>query len=191
MFGDPYEAWHNGADFQVLLARWREEPGLVSEMLQLGLSHSDPLAAQSIWMVAGESGDVSELVGRLREALPQARGDFKVKVAWVLFLLTNDQDFAGPICEVLAGDGFWGEKRNAAQALNIFAPATAVVQALARGVQHEEYLVRLYSAQTLLIMAGRHTTVDKVPDLRDKIRKDGDLAAWRQAADELLMPWTR
>ena len=40
--------WHDGADFRVLLARWQEEPGLTSEMLQLGLSEADPAAAQAI-----------------------------------------------------------------------------------------------------------------------------------------------
>ena len=183
-FGDPYMVWHDGADFRVLLARWQEEPGRVSEMLQLGLAEADPVAARAIGMLAGEGGDVSALTGRLRDVLPRARGTFKVDVAGALFALTGDQDLAGPVCEVLTGEGSWPEKMHAALALNAFPPATAVVQALAQGVQDDEYLVRRHSAQRLLTMAGRHTTIEKVPDLWADIRKDSDPAAWRRAAAE-------
>jgi len=141
-------------------------------------------------VLAGEAGDASELAGRLREALPRARGTFRVRVAQALFALTHDQGRAGPICEVLTGDGFWSEKIDAAIALSAFAPAMTVVQALAQGVQDDEYLVRRHSAQTLLTLAGRHTTIEKAPDLWAKIRKDSDLAARRHAAAELAMPWT-
>lgn len=189
-FGDPYMVWHDGADFQLLLTRWQDEPGVISEMLQLGLSEADPVAAQAIGVLAGEAGDVSELAGLLREVLPRARGTFRVRVAQALFALRHDQDLAGPICEVLIGGGFWSEKIDAAIALNAFAPAMAVVQALAQGVQDKEYLVRRHSAQTLLTLAGRHTTIEKVPDLWARIRKDREPAAWRHAAAELAMPWT-
>jgi hypothetical protein len=182
--------WHDGADFRVLLARWQEEPGLISEMLQLGLSEADPVAAQAIGMLAGEGGDVSELTGRLRDVLPRVRGTFKVCVAGALFALTGDQDLAGPVCEVLTGAEPWPGKVDAAIALNAFAPAMAVIQALAQGVQDDEYLVRRHSAQRLLTMAGRHTTIEKVPDLWAEIRKDSDPAAWRRAAAELAGPWT-
>jgi hypothetical protein len=65
-----------------------------------------------------------------------------------------------------------------------------VVQALVQSVQDDEHLVRRHSAQTLLTLAGRHTTIDKVPDLRGEIR-DSDPMAWRRAGTELALPWTR
>lgn len=190
-FGDPYLVWHDGADFRTLLSRWQDQPVLVSEMLQSGLSEADPVAAEAIGFVAGHDADVSELVGRIRESLPQAQGTFRVRVAQALFVLTHDQDLAGPICKVLTGDGHWSEKIDAAIALNAFAPAMKVVQALAQGVQDDEYLVRRHSAQTLLTLAGRHTTIEKVPDLWAKIRSDIDPRAWRRAGTELVRPLTR
>jgi hypothetical protein len=189
-FGDPYLVWHDGADFRSLHSRWQDQPAVVGEMLRLGLSGADPVAAQAICYLAGHGADVSELGGRLREALPQAQGTFRVRVAQALFVLTHDQDFAGPICQVLTGNDHWSEKIDAAIALNAFAPVIRVVQALAHGVQDEQYLVRRHSAQTLLTLAGRHTTIEKVPDLWAKIRGGSDPRAWRQAAIELAQPWT-
>jgi hypothetical protein len=185
----PYLVWHDGADFGSLLSRWREQPVLVTEMLQLGLSESDPVAAEAIGSLAGHGADVSELVSRLRESLPQAQGTFRVRVAQALFALTHDQDLAGPICQVLTGDGHWSGKIDAAIALNAYAPAMKVVEALAQGVQDNEY--RRHSAQTLLMLANRHTTIEKVPDLWSRICSDSDPRAWRRAATELARPWTR
>jgi hypothetical protein len=65
-----------------------------------------------------------------------------------------------------------------------------VVETLAQGVQDNEYLVPRHSAQTLLMLANRHTTIEKVPGQWSKIRSDGDPWAWRRAATELTKPWT-
>jgi hypothetical protein len=178
-FGDPYLVWHDGADFGSLLSRWQDQRVLVGEMLQLGLSEADPVAAEAIGALAGHGADVSELAARLRESLPLAQDTFGVRVAQALFVLTHDQDLARPICAVLTGDSHWGEKIDAAIALNAFAPVMNVVQALVQGVQDDEYLVRRHSAQTLLTLAGRHTTIEKVPDLWAEIR-DSDPRAWRR-----------
>ena len=56
-------------------------------------------------------------------------------------------------------------KVDAAIALNAFAPLPRVIQALARGVQDDEYLVRRHSAQTLLTLARTHATIENVPEL--------------------------
>jgi len=189
VFGEPYLVWHDGADFRPLLSRWQDQAGLVGEMLRLGLSGGDPVAAQAISYLARSGAGVNEFGGPLREALPQARGTFRVRVAQALFVLTGDQKFAAPVCDVLTGDGFWGEKIDAAIALSAFAPAAAVVKALIQGVQDDEYLVRRHSAQTLLALAGRRTTIEKVPGLWAKIRSDQSLA-WREAGAELARPWT-
>lgn len=187
-FGDPYLIWHDGADFGLLLSRWQDQPALVLEMLALGLSAADPVAAQAVGFLAGHGDDVSGLAGRLRESLPLARGTFLVRVAQALFALTRDQDLAQPICTVLTGAGHWGDKLDAAIALNAFAPAANVVQALVQGVQDDEYLVRRHSAQTLLTLAARHTVIEKEPGLWAEIR-DSDPRAWRRAGIELARPW--
>jgi hypothetical protein len=198
-FGDPFLIVHDGADFSCLHARWREQPAFVGEMLRLGLSRADPVAAQAVWYLAGSGADVSGFDGPLRNVLPRARGTFRVRVAEALFALTHSQDFAGPVCEVLTEGVPWPRKVRAALAvsgkidaaiaLNAFAPLPRVIQALARGVQDDEYLVRRHSAQTLLVLARRHTTVEKVPDLWAKIRDGSDPATRHQAAVELTRPW--
>lgn len=188
-FGDPYLVWHDGADFGSLLSRWQDQPVLVGEMLKLGLSEADPVAAEAIGSLAG-SADVSELAARLRECLPLAQGTFRVRVAQALFVLARDQDLAQPICAVLTGDGPWGEKIDAAIALNAFAPELNVVQALVQAVQDGEYLVRRHSAQTLLTLAGRRTAIEKATGLWAEIC-DSDPRAWLRAGTELARPWTR
>ena len=202
-FGDPYTVLHDGPDFLSLPSRLQEQREYVTRMLELGLSEGDPVAAQAVSYLARDGVDVSALSGRLREALPQARGTFRVRVAQALFALTDDQDLAEPICEVLTGGDHWSEKMDAAIALNAFAPAIKVVQALVHGVQDDQYLVRRNSAQTLLTLAGRHTTIEKVPHLWAMIRRGGsgrasdlwgmmirrDRRAWQRAATELARPW--
>jgi hypothetical protein len=103
---------------------------------ELGLSEGDPVAAQAVGVLARYGADVSELSGRLHEALPQAQGTFRVRVAEALFVLTHDQNLAEPICELLTGDSHWTEKIDAAIALNAFAPVMKVVQALVHGIQN-------------------------------------------------------
>jgi hypothetical protein len=207
-FGDPYTVLHDGPHFLSLPSRWLEQPEHVTRMLELGLSEGDPVAAQAVGYLARDGVDVGALGSRLREALPQAQGTFRVRVAQALFALTDDQDLAQPICEVLTGDGHWSVKMDAAIALNLFAPAMKVVQALVHGVQDDQYLVRRHSAQTLLTLAGRHTTIEKVPDLWAMIRPSNsgrawrlwgmmirrgrdDRRAWQRAATELSRPWMK
>ncbi len=126
VFGEPYLVWHDGADFRSLPARWQEQPGLIGEMLRLGLGEGDPVAAQAVCFLARRGAAVSDFSG----ALVGARGTFRVRVAQALFALTGDQDLAAPICGVLTGDGHWGDRIDAAIALSAFAPAAAVVAAL-------------------------------------------------------------
>jgi len=94
------------------------------------------------------------------------------------------------ISDVLTGDGHWSTKIDAAIALAGFAPMPIVIQALVSGVQDDEYLVRRHSAQTLLTLTGRHTTIEDEPDLWAKIRAER-AQAWGEAAAELARPWTR
>jgi HEAT repeat protein len=121
---------------------------------------------------------------RLREALPLAQGTYAVRSAQALFALTRDQDLAQPICAVLSGDGHWSEKIHAAIALNAFAPKAPVVEALIQALEDGEYLVRRHSAQTLLTLAGRRTTIEGVPELWADIRASG-----AQKLSRALVTW--
>ncbi len=188
MFGDPYLVWHDGADFGSLFRRWQDQPQLVATMLQLGVSSADPVAAEAITYLHHRGADLTEIGSALRAALPDASATFRVRVAEALFTLTRDQRSAAPICDVLTGQSFWGDKIDAAVALSAFAPTAQVIQALGQGVQDLEYLVRRHSAQTLLTLAGKHTRIEKDPDLWADI-KDSSPRAWRKAAAELARPW--
>lgn len=198
-FGDPFTVIHDGADFTRLRSRWLEQPALTGEMLRLGLSHDDSLAAQAVGYLAGSGADVSEFEDPLRSVLTRAQGTVRVQAAQALFALTRSQDCAEPICEVLTQRArrprkLWtlvhsASKADAAIALNAFAPLPRVIRALAQGVQDGDYLVRRHSAQTLLVLAGRHTTIEQVPDLWVRIKDDNDREAHRQAAAELTRPW--
>lgn len=188
VLGEPYLVWHDGADFGPLLARWRDQPEMAGEMLRLGIGEGDPIAAQAVSYLARGGAAASELGAPLRDALPGARGTFLVRVAEALFALTADQGLAAPICGVLTGDAHWAEKIDAAIALSAFAPAGAVVRALALGVRDPEYLVRRHSAQALLTLARRPTTIENEPGIWEMIRGDRS-RAWRAAGAELTRPW--
>lgn len=182
--GDPYLVWHDGADYALLLRRWRAEPDLTERMLRAGLAQADAIAAGGVAYLAHRGADVAGFGGLLREVLPGAKGTFRIRVAQALLKLTGDQDYAGAVCDVLTGDDFWGVKIDAAMALSGFARSPVVIDALASGVKDEQYLVRRHSAQSLLTLAGRKTAIEKVPRWWEKIRGD-DPQTWRAAAAEL------
>jgi phytoene dehydrogenase-like protein len=190
-FGDPYLDWHDGTDFAKLRTLWRTRPELVEQMLREGLDADDELAASAIEHLVRTEGGMGGITPALESAIDDAQGTFRVRVAEVLLVLTGDQHWAGPVCEVLAGatEGF--ERADAAIALNGFAPSQAVVAALAGGVQDEEYLVRRDSAQSLLTLAHRHTTIEHEPALWAMIGSKASPRDWQQAADELTKPWAR
>lgn len=189
-FGDPYLVWHDGADYDALLDRWRTEPELVRNLLLHGLTEGDPLAAQGLEYLQRRGLTHTEITLELERALTTAAGTFRVRVAEALHALTHQQRFADPICDVLLGSGHWAERADAAIALNGFRPTRNVIHALATGVGDREYLVRRHSAQSLLTLAGRHTTIEKLPDTCAKIRSGSAPRARRKAASELTKPWT-
>jgi hypothetical protein len=88
--------------------------------------------------------NVSQIARAPQAALPEASGTFRVRVGEAL---------ARPIGEILTANSHWGEKIDAAVALNAFTPTPPVVQALVHGVESGGYLVRRHSAQSLLTLA--------------------------------------
>jgi|GEM_PF-2814274 len=188
-FGDPYSVWHDGADFTVLRQRWDTDPEHVESMLRTGLTEADPLAAQAIEVLLRTGGGPQEVRQSLELALHDATGTFRVRVAQALLFVTGDQRYAQAICDVLVDGPHWADRADAAIALNGFEPTPRVVSALAAAVQDEEYLVRRHSAQSLLTLARRYTTIEHVPELWAKIKTGSAAQQWRDAADELVQPW--
>lgn len=185
VFGEPYLVWHDGADFETVLTIWTDDPDQVHRMLALGLAVQDPLAAQTAGVLARRGHALGDVETQLRARLSHASGTFCVRVAEALFVITGDTALAEPVCAVLANGSFWGDRRDAAIALNAFPSSPSVDAALARGVVDEEYLVRRHSAQTMLILVGKHTTIEKLPDIWNLIRSARSRRSWRETADRL------
>ena len=186
-FGDPYLVWHDGADFGQLTGRWITESATVATALAMGVTAADPVAAQAIEFLTHQGFDLTSTGAVLRTALDTSTGTFRVRAAQALFALTGDQSLALPICDVLTGAPSQFDRLTAAIALNRFRPEPPVVQALTHGVRDSEYLVRRHSAQSLLALAQRTTTIEGEPGLLEDIRSE-HRARWRRAATELAAP---
>lgn len=184
VFGDPYMVWHDGADFSALTRLARSEPERVAEMLRAGIGEQDPVAAQSVATLAAEGVAPQGFQAVLTGALPAAVGSFRVDVACALAALTGDQAWAREILPVLLGGSFWGERLDAAMALARFTPTPELVDALARAVTDEEYLVRYHASATLLRYAGQGGELTDHPEVFSRITGDeaGDAAGRYEAA---------
>jgi hypothetical protein len=189
VFGDPYLVWHDGADFTALLKAARADPARVACMLFGGVSAGDPLAAESIAVLAraGMTPEGSERL--LRHAVATASGTFVVRLAEALLVLTADQAWASPIASVLATGRHWPERIDAAIALGAFDPNPQLVRALAAAVCDQEYLVRYPAARTLLGYAREGLKLTDFPDISTKISSSAtgrptavDRAGWQDAA---------
>jgi hypothetical protein len=185
VFGDPYLVWHEGPDFDKVLTEWEEDPRRVLHMLCLGLAEEDPLAAQTATFLMRRGHALDGVEGQLRDSLYRASGTFRVRVAEALFAFTRDGALAESVCAVLASAPSWGERMDAAIALNAFPSSPSVVAALAGGVEDEEYLVRRHSAQTMLTLAGMHTSIEETPALWNLIKPDNSRRSWQKAARRL------
>jgi hypothetical protein len=206
VFGDPYDVWHDGTDFGVLMERYRADGDTVLDMLERGMAANDELAARSLEHIARSASPRSAEVRRsatpprvermLRAAFPAARGRFMVRVAEALFALTDDPAYGEAITSVLVQAPWTHERMDAAIALVAFAPTRRIVDALATGVRAEEYLLRYHSARSLSHLAGGPRDVSKDPELleliasprQDRVRRS-DRKRWALAADRLTAPF--
>jgi len=185
VFGDSFVAWHDGLSVERVLPRWSADPSSAERMLVLGLQRRDPIAASAVEYLVRAGLPMDGFDERLRQALEQSSGGFRVKASEALYAKTADSRLADPVCDVLEGSRYEHERAEAARALWGFGLSPRVLDALSKGVQDDDYLVRRHSAQSLLILAGRSTTIEKQPDLWRLIRIDHDKRAWRQAAADL------
>ena len=208
IFGDPYLVWHDGADFSRLLQVAREDAGTVRRMLAAGIEDRDTVAARSVAVLAEAGLEPPGASDLLRAAMPTASGSFLVELAVTVHRLSGENRWAERIVSVLRGGRFWGERMDAAIALDRFPPTVALIRALGEAVCDREYLVRYHAANTLLRYARpRNSPGD--PAWRDRVERDPRLFAliatsedvvrgprwrrrapseasrWRQAADEL------
>jgi hypothetical protein len=178
-FGEPYMVWHDGPDFTELQRRWATERSFVARMLRDGLQRHDPLAAQAIERLVRQGDGPDEIETALQSALSDAKGVFLVRAAEALFALTGDESYAEMVCRVVTRSRWPFDRMDAAIALRGFGPRAVVVQALHNGVRDRNYLVRRHSAQTLLDLAKRHTTIENEPSLWADIRSPRSRRAWR------------
>lgn len=192
VFGDPYLVWHEGPEFDGLLARARTAPVEVARMLTVGLAAGDDVAAFSFGVLAAEGLAPPGTEALLRGVLPVARESFLVRVAQALHVVTGDVAWADVVVAVLESDAFWGVRIDAAFALRRFPPTTELIEALGRAVCDHEFLVRCHAANTLRWFAGRTRYIEDVPTLFAKIASpargkvtDADRARWQEAADRL------
>ncbi|SCL33133.1 hypothetical protein GA0070624_4663 [Micromonospora rhizosphaerae] len=208
IFGDPYLVWHDGPEFSRLLRVARDDPGMVRRMLAAGLEDGDPVAAESVAVLAEAGLEPRGASHLLRAAVPTASGSFLVELAVTLHRLSGDDRWAEPIVSVLGEARHWGTRMDAAIALDRFPPTVTLIGALGGAVRDREYLVRYHAANTLLRYArtdddpgrpGRRVRVEQEPRLfaliatsRDAVlgrswrrRAPSEESRWREAADEL------
>jgi len=189
VFGDPYMVWHDGADLRCLRAPVERDLPKVDRQLVAGLRAHDPLAAQSIEFLAREGRLPERAAALLPDMAAVAAGEFLIRVAETLYVLTGNDSWADPIAAELASASFWGVRQQAASALVLFAPTGRLVRALGQAVRDKEYLVRYHAANTLLQYAGRNITIENVPEIWPMITSPArgraswlDRARWRKAA---------
>ncbi len=80
----------------------------------------------------------------------------------------------------------WGVRLDAARRLAAFDPAPELVDALARGVRADDYLVRYHSATTLTRWAGGDAEVSDDEDLFSLVVDEAGPAGHARAADVLV-----
>jgi HEAT repeat protein len=185
VFGDPYTVWHDGPDFTKVLALGRTKPDTVARMLRTGVEAGDALAAQSIAALGHAGLPPAGALAVLEAAAQDATGTFAVRVAQALRALTGDESSAAAVVDVLTTDPRWTDRIDAAIALGEFAPSPELLDALVRGVQDPEYLVRYHSANSLLRFAGQPPEIAEHRELFAKITEPGAGDAWLDAAREL------
>jgi hypothetical protein len=185
VFGDPYTVWHDGPDFTRMLALGRTKPDTVAGMLRTGVEAGDALAALSIAALANAGLAPAGALDVLEAAAPDASGTFAVRVAQARYALTGDGSSAAAVVDVLTSAPHWTERIDAAIAIGEFAPSAELVDALVRGVQDTEYLVRYHSANSLLRLAGRPPEIAEHRELFAKITGPGTGGAWLDVAREL------
>jgi hypothetical protein len=182
--------WHDGPDFAEFRDHVRADPPRVERLLLAGLGEGDGLAAQSIGDSATSEGPFDEaartrFVTALEAALPASIGSFRVNVAQALIALTGSQEWSAAIVDVLDAGGFWSNRLDAAMAIGHLASTAALIEALTRGINDPEYLVRYHSTNSMLRFAGRTDDVSEDSDLFNLIVEDSAPAGWKKVAADL------
>jgi hypothetical protein len=130
-----------------VLADAATDPATVARALALGIEAADPLAPQSIAVLASAGIVLPGLEDLLRTA--GGSGTFRVRVAEALFALTGDASHADAVAAVLSGAPDWYDRMDAAIALAGFPRTPAAYQALTGALDDVDALVRAHAASTL------------------------------------------
>lgn len=191
VFGEPYYVWHDGPDFTEVARRYAADPAGVTALLGLGLAQGDALAAETCRHLEVAGTGRAEVVALLRRHA-SATGALATEVAASLHALGEDAaEQAAAITAVLHTGDFWGVRMDAARRLAAFAPTPALVAALARAVQDEDYLVRFHAATTLRAWAGVTESLDRDHELFGLVAGKADPDGWARAAERLADAVTR
>lgn len=191
IFGDPYLVWHDGPDFQSLVAAHRDDREQVDRMLLAGVAERDSLAAESIGRLEPEM-PVPQALAALIAANVPASGEFALQRARTLLALTGNAAHRDTMLTILGGGDHWGVRINAAIAISRLAPTAEAIDALQHAAADEEYLVRYHSANALLRYAGDSSEIaghrlfgDLATPPNGETATDAHRRAWAHAAQEL------
>ena len=185
VFGEPYMVWHDGASFDEVADRFRDDPDLVLEMLRAGIREGDALAAESARHLSPAEDQVPTIRAMLEAELPGSSGGTRAELATSLHSLGGPAEMAQHVADVLLGVDHWGVRIDAAMRLAQFDPTPALLEAAAAGVRDAEYLVRFHSANTLLRWAGREGDISEDAALFGRLCDEDHPAGWAEVAQEL------
>jgi hypothetical protein len=171
-FGEPYMVWHDGPDFAAFRLSAQADPATAERMVSQGLAAGDSLAAQAI-VEAGFPAEVqTRMIALLEAAIDRTNSTFRVRVAEALTRLTGEQHWSSAIVDVLQGGPFWGDRLDAARALEDYEPTIELIAALMRAMRDEEYLVRYHAANALLRYGGSSADVSDDKELFAQIANE-------------------
>lgn len=145
-YGD-VEAMRGGPDPSSLLELDGEQREAAIDMLIAGLRYDDSIAPLGLRVL-----HATRAVAELEAWLPSASPAGRVQTALALRVLTDNQEYAAPIIEVLQDSQSWWSM-DAAIALRRFSTPESV-EALYQALTDDRFLVRYHSAESLLSVHG-------------------------------------
>ncbi|MEA2573473.1 MAG: internalin [Chloroflexia bacterium] len=150
-FGDPYMAWHDGLDIDALLALEGKERAEAERLLLEGLKSNDSRPARGLEALRSQQS-----AEPLKERLKSASGTDLINTARALWEIERYPRAADVLITVLHAAPFWGERLDAAKALEMVNTPESI-DALWRALDDPEALVRHHAVASLLELHGIHT----------------------------------
>jgi HEAT repeat protein len=150
-FGDPYMAWHDGLDEEALLSLEGEERDEAERLLLENLDSGDYRPASGLATLRSQNA-----ASPLKQLLKTAHGKTLVDAALGLWRIERYAPAVPAIIGVLRDSEFWGDRADAARALEQVRTKESV-DALWEALDDPEDLVRSHAADSLMEMHGIDT----------------------------------